>query len=180
MRYLLFYTFLIVSFYSKAQPLPECAGTINKRLFVKSNENLLSNLRIGNASPSDLDSTINCFEIDYSEIKDSLGNIFFDFKIYRTIENFSDNIWEKKKVPCMHIYIGGLNFKDSTDHYYNDTFTYYIEISKFMKGEFWIDVATMNNFVSVPCRQCIENHGNKGKYINAINITPDNWEKCKK
>lgn len=165
-----------------AQPKPDCAGTgAKKRLFVKSKENLLSDLVIMTASPSDIDSTINCFTIGNYKIKDSIGSIFFDLKIYKTIADFSDDHWHRKKVECMHIYIKGLNFTDSANKYFKDTFTYYIEIPKFLNGEYWIDVSKItNNLFSVPCGECIENHYSRGKYITAMNITPNKWRKKKK
>lgn len=180
MKYKIICVLLIFSLNGKTQPLLDCAKTTTyKKLFIKSNQNLYSNLSIGNASPSVIDSSINCFKIDYSDIKDSLGNIYFDFKIYRTVENFSDNHWKKKEVPCMHIYICGLKFTDSTNQYYNDTFIYYIEIPKFLDGEYWIDITSKVNSISVPCSECIENHESKEKYISAINITPLNWYNIK-
>jgi len=165
----------------KAQPEPDCFGA-NKRLFVKSYQNLLSDLIIGNASPSDLDSgTTKCYEIGYYKIIDSLGYLFFDFKIYQTIYDFSDDVWRNKNVENMHIYVNGLMFKDSTNKYYKDTFTYYLEIPKFYNGDYWIDVSKVSkdNLISVPCRECIENHDSWGEYINALNITPVDWDSIK-
>lgn len=164
MRYVLFNICLILSFYCKAQPVPDCDKIrTNKRIFVKSQQDLIVDLRVGNASPHGINKDTNCFKIGYYDIKDSLGKIFFDFKIYKTSSDFSDDVWEDKDVPNMRIYIYGLNLKDITNHYNNDTFTYYIEIPEFLEGEYWIDVSNCKDVVPIRCFMCKDS-------IDALNI----------
>ena len=156
MRYVLFNICLILTFYGKAQPVPDCDKiSTNKRIFVKSQQDLIIDLRVGNASPYGINKDTNCFKIGYYDIKDSLRTFFFDFKIYKTIRDFSDNFWDHKEVPNMHFYFYNLNLKDTIGHhYYKDSFNYYIEIPEFSAGEYWIDVSNCKEVVSMHCPLC--------------------------
>lgn len=83
MRYVLFNISLILSFYDRAQPIPECDQIrTNKRMFVKRQQDLIVDLKVGNASPHGINNDTNCLKIGYYDIRDSLGTLFFDFKIY--------------------------------------------------------------------------------------------------
>jgi hypothetical protein len=173
MRRIIITILTFLTFLSKAQPVPDCARSdVKKRLFVKSIENLICNLRVGNIRCcSNLDSTVNCFTIAYSDIKDSMSNIYFDFKIYKTIEDYDLDYNQKKTSSFMHIFIGGLNLKDFVNHYYKDTFNLYIEIPKFIAGIYYMDVSKNGmNKILVSCDICRES-------IVALNITPYNWKR---
>ena len=170
MKYLLSYIFLVVEVFCNAQPLPDCAKTTtNKLLFIKSSENLVSDLTVGNTQPSYLDSITSCFRIDYSDVKVGLNSIYFDFKIYK---NNIDYFYRyKKSKQFMHVYMRGLNFKDSKNRFYNDTFKYYLYIPKFKEGIYYIDVSKKKKIKKVICQMCIDS-------IKAIDITPEIWSKC--
>ncbi len=165
-----------------AQPLPDCAGTTaTKRLFIKSNQNLLCT-GVARSNPINLDSAkTRCFKIAEYKINTINDQCYFDLKVYKNLIDF-DLEWNKKKIaPHMKIYISGLNFKDADNKYYGDTFTYYLEIPEFIEGEYWIDVSKqIHTSISVPCRECTENHESRGEFIKAVNITPYYWEKITK
>jgi hypothetical protein len=170
MKYILSYIFVMLEVLGNAQPLPDCSSTTtNKLLFIKSNQKLSSNLTHGNIGYSNLDSITNCFTIDYSDIKVGLNKIYFDFKVYKTITDYDLDHNQKKLTQFMHIYIGGLNFKDSVNKYYNDIFTYYLNIPGFKEGTYFIDVSKKSKIKKVMCRMCRDS-------IDATDITPDKWE----
>lgn len=169
MKYLLLVLLIFVSCASKSQPVPDCFRA-TKRLFIKSNENLLGDLVSYGAAPSELDSTVRCLRIHEYLIKDSLGYTLFDFKIYNTIKDYSERKDSSHEIDYMHIYVYGLELKDSLHKYQRDTFNYYLEIPKFMKGEYWIHVSDKSKILLERSRG----------FGDIFNITPKKWRKGRK
>ena len=146
-----------------SQPIPDCAkNSVNNKLFIKSKINLFCN-DLDNSSY--LDSTTTCHVVPNFKIKDSLGNIFFELKFYKSISDFSDAHWKNKKVTMMKIYFNNLNSIDSIN--------LYLEIPKFKEGTFFIDVSKKRKIKKVNCYMCKDS-------IEAIDITPKKWCKRKK
>jgi antitoxin component YwqK of YwqJK toxin-antitoxin module len=151
------------------------------KAIIKSNQNLLCT-GVARSNPINLDSAkTRCYRIAEYKINTINNQCYFDLKVYKNLIDY-DLEWNQKKMALhMKIYISGLNFKDASNKYYGDAFTYYLEIPEFIEGEYWIDVSKqIHPSISVPCRECTENHESRGEFIKAVNITPHYWEKITK
>lgn len=156
MRKLLLYFALIKFNFIVAQPIPECVD-ITKRLFLTCDNDTLLYLTDLNV-PEAIGSKENCFRI--RDIKDSLNTKLFKIEIYQ-----SDKYFFKKNEKEMKIFLTNLMLENS--------FNYYLNITEFVEGTFFIDVSKKKNTKKVYCEMCIDS-------IDAIDITPKKWKTKKR
>lgn len=170
---LLIYIVLINFSFVIAQPIPDCAkNTVNKKLFLKSNNNLLG-YPLSKSNPSIINQNIECFSLQ-NKVKDSLGLYYYKINVYKKINDFSNDFWtrrrltiynnddarKRKKVSKMEIYL--INFTNK------DSFNLYLDIPKFKKGNYIIDVSKKSKTKKVSCQMCKDS-------INAIDVSPNDW-----
>ncbi|MEN2400898.1 hypothetical protein GKZ90_0014025 [Flavobacterium sp. MC2016-06] len=160
-KLILFIYFVSLSLISQAQSIPDCAkNSVNSRLFLNGPHTLLCDSISSNASPSNINQ---CFAIRSYQIRDTLNINYFKIYIYKNINDFANK--KKKKTPKMEIYFTNIIDKDS--------FNYYLDISKFKKGSFFINVSKKNNVKAVECVMCRDS-------IKVFDVTPKNWSEIKK
>jgi hypothetical protein len=190
MKYLSIILLLLLPLTSRAQPIPEYSHA-NKRIFIKSNQELEVILCRASQTSSMIDTVVRCFAMrEEFQIKDTF--IFYDLKIYKNYRDYYNYTEYSEKVDCMNIRLIGFKFKDKVHHFYNDTISLYIEIPEFYNGNICIDVSKVpkNNLAMIPCGietwACIEcsewrqdKNNAKFKFFPVLNITPDKYEDCK-
>jgi hypothetical protein len=162
-------------FLSNAQPVPDCAkNSASTRLFLKGSDQLFCDL--GHAIPSYINE---CFAIYPYQIKDKRSINYFKINVYKNINDFSDDSWNRKKEAKMNV-LKSVN--DSSNgkkaikmeiYFVNiikkDSFNFYLEIPEFKEGAYFIDVSKIKKIKKVECPMCIDS-------IDATDITPDKWE----
>lgn len=137
--------------HTTAQPLPDCV-TASKRLFITcANDTLLYKTDYNINEAFNYES--NCFRI--RDILDSLNTKLFKIELY-----LSDKHFKKKDDRKMIIILTNLVMKDS--------FNYYLNIPKFKKKIYFINVSKKRKTKKVSCYMCRDS-------INAVDITPKNW-----
>ncbi|TPG40864.1 hypothetical protein [Flavobacterium pectinovorum] len=178
MKKLILFTILLISFYSlNAQPLHECYSETGIKIALKGNEELQCSL-----SPSF--NLNDCFFIDPSYIKDSLGIAYFKIKIYKNITDASDDTWKGKKIYLKDsVYIHKIRDVDKMVIYVakfdkNERISFYLEISEFKKGSFFIDASKIDT-VKYERMKSVEYHRGSDT-IQGFDITPEKWTEIKK
>jgi hypothetical protein len=147
----------------KAQPVPDCAQSL-RRLFIKSNDSMLSNLPYFGTTPSYIGNIVKCFAVETNN-KPLTHQYFIEVKLY---PKDAYHYWDdepRKELMSMTVRICTENNPA--------TFDYYIHISKYEAGIFCVDVSDKENtdIIQIDCSDCF-------KKINALEVTPKTWKRC--
>ncbi|KAA9338971.1 hypothetical protein [Adhaeribacter soli] len=174
--------FLFFSLIGVAQPTHDCKkDTPGVQLFIKSNKEILVDLARFGGMPTRLNSNeFECFIIPENKIIQNKDRGFIDFGFFKSIKDFSDNYSKSREVPHMRFFITGINYKPGYISKNSKRNVYFIYISEFVIGTFYLDVSKVKKkkIVEIYCKECRNNeeNGNRPPKIKAIDLTALFWK----